>query len=648
MTLFNYRRQLDGSYIMEIKEPYMVIPEDDSLTISCGYGTIADLWDSMFNIDVCLNIIGRRYVTRIIDNFNEGIQTTLFKTKEQDCLDGDDYYLWYVIYASQNAVVSSDNDYSAKYVNPVDLLLVKNNTISKTSSSANIVSVYTRNIPQYSNRIEVLKIKNSDFADSTSYVEINGRKYYATDVTNAIEIEKRNNDDLLFAGAYLNSSLEPLATNFGVVNFYNIEKCELWVSNLPLNNAFALRELIGDFTIGSSADGSSTSLKTWRFVNLTDPLYIKAIEFPYCPVEYLVGKSDLEHIPSNMSLTSDYMLKINSVHDAQFKRLLKFLDVPNPLYNLIINDSGYTYSRTNDRNIKYESKLYHSDFYQEKFVYDSFSYSFYLEFVDVDKYIGRYEPTSYLMCQYKVSTNVLSKFAFTFYTYYKKSNQDYDSVLVVDRNNEKALFNNAYINYIRSGGFNHDTKKANTNNMVSGITTALSIAGSVASFVSTPVTGAKGIAGGIALAGTAMTSITRGIANAQQQDRDISYKLNQMVLQGTSVSASEDVDIFDFYSSNKAKLVKYEPSEAMKSSLWDLFHLFGYACNEYKIPVVNTRCNFNFVQGEVILEDYTFNEDIAREIVKCWRDGVTFMHYNTITHTYDFKQEYENFETVLL
>ena len=118
------------------------------------------------------------------------------------------------------------------------------------------------------------------------------------------------------------------------------------------------------------------------------------------------------------------------------------------------------------------------------------------------------------------------------------------------------------------------------------------------------------------------------------------------MIQGTSVQGSEDIDILTAISGNKAKVVYYELSDIMKNAMWDLFHYCGYATNEQKVPVVNTRLYFNFIQGEIILKDYTFNEDIAKAIVEKWNQGITFMHW--VNGAYDLNQEYENFETSLL
>ena len=249
---------------------------------------------------------------------------------------------------------------------------------------------------------------------------------------------------------------------------------------------------------------------------------------------------------------------------------------------------------------------------------------------------------------YTISQNIQSKFMFTFSQYVlKRSRQDYDNILCIERNNEKALFNNAYINYIRSGGYSYDTKKASSQNAVNGMTTALTLVGATASFAAglaseNPIM----LTAGVGLAVSAANGIIRSVHTAQEQDKAISQKLMQAQMQGTSVQGSEDIDILTAFSGNKAKIVYYELSDIMKQAMWDLFYYCGYATHEQKIPDVTTRMYFNFVQAEIIFDSYNFNDEIADDIQNKWNEGVTFFH--AVSGAYDINQEYENFETSLL
>ena len=335
-------------------------------------------------------------------------------------------------------------------------------------------------------------------------------------------------------------------------------------------------------------------------------------------------------------------IELINPQENDFDREIYF-DSPNPIS---IYEVTRAYVSDENRNDIYESKIYHSDFYQAKFVYDSYGFTYQMENIDIDSYFDNFTLDKFIV-RYVISANVLSKFMFQFIQYVTfRSTQDYENVLIIDRNNEKALYTNAYINYIKSGGYSYDTKKANSQNAINGITSALSIVGAIASFASTPVSGGIGIAGGIGLAISSASSIIRNIHVAQEQDRAISQKLLQATNQATQVHGSEDIDILKAFSNNKAKMVYYEPSDIMKKALLDLFYYCGYATHEQKIPNVKTRRYFNFVQGEIILDQYTFNEDVADRIKEKWMSGVTFIH--KVGTYWDIDQVKENIENSIL
>lgn len=380
---------------------------------------------------------------------------------------------------------------------------------------------------------------------------------------------------------------------------------------------------------------------------MTDPRLIKCIAFPYAPCEFLVGVTSFRAVPDGVVFNTDNVLELN-IQQSELFNYTKSFEGVSPQQNVLMDVEDMVIGSKIAKNIKYESKLFHSDYYQAKFVYDSFSFLFQLENIDIDKYIENSTNFKNLEVNYVCSRNVQSKFMFGFPQYaLKMSIQDYDNVLTIERNNEKALFNNAYINYIRSGGYAYDQKKANSQNAVNGITSALSIVGATASTIGGAVSGNGLLAvAGVTLAVSSVAQIVRSVHTAQEQDRAISQKLLQSYMQGSSVQGSEDIDILTAFSGNKAKLCYYELSDRMKQAMWDLFYYCGYATHEQKIPNVTTRLYFNFVQAEIVYDEFTFNEDIADDIKNKWKEGVTFFH--KVDDEWDIEQQYENFEVSLI
>ena len=118
-------------------------------------------------------------------------------------------------------------------------------------------------------------------------------------------------------------------------------------------------------------------------------------------------------------------------------------------------------------------------------------------------------------------------------------------------------------------------------------------------------------------------------------------------MQSISVLNADDVDLLYEYSGNKAKLCYYKVSDRMAEILDDLFYYCGYITNEQKVPVVNTRYWFNFVQATLVLEETNnLTEEIENDIKSKFESGVTFLHYRQ--NRFDFKQEMENMERKLI
>lgn len=601
-------------------------------------------------------------VPRIIDKFQEGIESITFKNSEVTLYDQDGENGWYVAYSSANSVVADPDDSQAKYVNPVICKFYSDLGYTLTTQSATIVRFTASEVPKYNNVEEFIFISASDLG-ATGYIEVNGVKHYASEISGyppsrevSFCLEKVNNsditfkrfgiiqrdsNDIFFARKWANVIVD---TPFSYVDFYGVNDIGVWTGiNLYSSNAFRNTTI----SIGSGDNTDTVTSPSIDEVDLTDEKLVKVINFPYCPVDELSGKTDFTYLPTNFVKTND-SFALYKYQKTKFDRRLSFSESPFTNLNVVITESEIGKSKS--RNIKYESKLFHSDFYQPKFVYDSFAFVFRLEDIDVNTFNNLTDKELFFV-RYVCSNNMKSKFMFQFNQYVcNREFQDYNNVLIVERNNEKAIYTNAYINYIRSGGYTYDTKNADMQKLTSGLNIALGVVGSVGSIVGGIVTeNPIGIAGGVGMAVATATRTISAIHSAQQNDRQIAQKLLQATNQSTSVSTSEDLDVLKAYSNNKAKLCFYQSSDYLRNALWDLFHYFGYKCQDYKVPVVNTRIAFNFVQGDIQLKDYTFNEEIASDIIAKWKDGVTFMHhYNHLGKFYDWNQEYENFEIALM
>lgn len=414
------------------------------------------------------------------------------------------------------------------------------------------------------------------------------------------------------------------------------------MTSLPTSQQFFMKSYsYTDYTINFSAPVAYPAM-TLQDIDRTDETNIKIIDLPYSPTNFSID-SNGTYIVGDMWSTDIVtgMVKLNNT-TARFTNDITSQAV-NPVINLLNPyDSDVDFTNTN-RFLK-DSKLFHSDFFRPKFVYDSFNRTFPLEKID----FTANERESYLFkFHFTMSRNIVSKFMFSFDYEYKIATEDFEKIVACSRNNEEVLYNSAYLNYIRTG-YNYDLKSKEKQDIAGGIgigLSALAIVGSIAVAVATdnplPIAGA--VAGGISLVG----QITNYAKTTAQSEDNIQRKLQESQNQAISVMNSDDIDLLYEYCQNKAKLCDYRVSPTMESILDDLFYYGGYISNEQKIPNVRTRYWFNYVQASLIIEETSnLTEEIEQDIKEKFDNGVTFLHLRN--GTFDLKQEKENIEVSVL
>lgn len=410
---------------------------------------------------------------------------------------------------------------------------------------------------------------------------------------------------------HLNSKI----TDTGIVNFLN-----KYLTAYVLDNS----RKVDFFAVNS---GTIVQLESINTVDRTDTKILKIINLPYCPLDL---NNDIFDGNGWVYDSTNKCLKLDKL-----TREMETVIYPNynPLEVLKVN---VDFTKVN-RNDNLESKIYNSEFYTPKFVYDNFSYQYNLENVNEDNLPERNAIT------FKITNTINSKMLFDMNLDLKRSNSDYDGLCLIARNNELTLFNSAYLNYIRNG-YNYDIKNRNMSIAKSVLT---GIAGTVGAGAALGSKGgaagaAVGIAGGLAttMANVAMTEISA--------DWAINQKLKETELQAVSVSGSDDIDLLRYYTGgNKAKYVIYKCSDRVRQAILDLFYYCGYKDGTYGVPVLTTRRWFNYIECDPV-----FNEEAATpykeyldDIKERYQAGITV--YHRVSGSYDFNQVKENWETSL-
>ena len=416
-----------------------------------------------------------------------------------------------------------------------------------------------------------------------------------------------------------------------------VRVCRSFIPEVDASSQYTYYSVLGQvearnystITIGQT----SATLLSINSVDRTDSRIVKIIKMPYAPFT-LEFVNDKLRIAAGWTYSGGYLL-LNDLN-TEFLNIISGNDDFSNYVSLTVvpNDIG----KNKDNNIKFESKLYNSNFFSLKYIYDNFEKEFLLErYTAITTFPG-------VMINFKQSNNISSNSIFKFDAMngtYKEPTL-YGQYLNVNRQNEVALYNSDYLTYIRNG-YNYD-KKAKAQQLVSGlIGTGLGITGAAAS-VFLPAAGVVGAAGAISFATSSVSSLVSTISTAISNEQAIQQKLDNAKKSAASVSNTEDLNLLSYYNGNR--LIRYteDINENIKKSLYDLFRLTGYACNDYAVPAVNSRLYYNFLQCKADFEDtnWTYGKAFLDDIKAKYEIGVTYFH--KVDGSYDWPQEKENFE----
>lgn len=588
-----------------------------------------------------IEVVSRK-ITRNIDYYSEGITPVLYK-RELGVLVDKINTSWNLIY--QNAVNEEDAiECLAVPSEPLDFVKPNSSSISITNVNDGeflLIAPFNSVITTLTDN-EGVKWSNSIGGSYPSFITTSVHTIGFT----ALQIRRAGSNLYIRKLGFAGSPSAGTITILGRRQYIGSEKLitsltfegdsvKYYKTTSAFNpSSIAVITSNGEFTSSGETKYSFTTLENIDRVN---PKLIKIISIPYFTNDFILRDEDM-----TMSLEGD-----NWTFDTEDKNLrltqleTKFVhtvesDIDNPLDIFrLLNVSVNTERLRNDF---YESKIYHSDFYQPKFVYDSFGFIFKLETIDE----SRFEPSGRFTFEFIMTSTINSKFMFKFPEYVlKMSTEDYDNILPVSRNNEAPIYNSSYITYLRTA-YRYDLKALQQKEALSifGIFGDTARAGLG---INAKTTLARGVSAGIG----AISGIVNSIATINQNEWSMQSKLEQLKNQANSVSGSDDLDLLENYSGNKAKLCLYQVSDRMKTLLLDLFYYYGYTTDEIKVPDITTRYWFNFLSCELEMTgiDKNISEVSKENLIQRYRDGATFLHHHT---DWDFEQLKENWETSLL
>ena len=450
------------------------------------------------------------------------------------------------------------------------------------------------------------------------------------------------------------------------------------------------------------------TLNVWNAISSVDRTQSNLntiIELPYCPSEGIVYNNTSKQYTYNINIwqwSPTYgMIQLKDLNSEFYRNLVQQYKIPDMVYN-IVSDEISSFSINQN---KLESKIYHSDFSQLKYVYDSFSMTLDRERLVIN---GDLTAAPEMEIGYKQSNNITSNLLFDIKFDEKNTNYkeiaDKENVLLATRNNEVTIYQDAYINYMRTG-YNYDKKAQAIQNRQQIIGVVSSVVQSAAS-LGFGISNIKGQLVGVnkqntldaeniakkfnidydwenartlqlnpyspgynnpnfqreliqldidrdikkaQVYGTStqlmiqnsvgiIGSISSAIASKQLQENSMNQKLAELQAQSASTSGSNDLNLLNYYNDNKLHEMKYELTDNMKESVYDLFYYLGYATNIQKKPDLYSRSLFNFIMINPEFDntlDATVNKEYIEDIKARLASGLTIWH-DTIRHTYGY------------
>ena len=591
-------------------------------------------------------------VKRLIDMKSENISTPLYKKDESTLYDNTENMIEWSLYYK-----NSDNQQDA----PVDCFLIPNAPLN-INYQATAGEINTGNLdngkwayfyPYYPNQPLVFS-QNGYYITPSFYQKDHGILTYTE-----IHIVAIHNNSGTIELYDLKATQE---TFFGTTD---VEYTKIGDGNVSISNPPAeLKGYMTNTQIPSTWDDVvqylnpynatttfnmsslvSGTMKNLQSIDKTLSENIKIIHVPYSPTPYSENNGVYEFASCWSYNTTEKTLKLtdfsyrweHTIETNVDDILQNFLYVP----SIVASEPRHVL----------DSKLYHSDYYLPKFVYDSFNKGFNLELFNFEQSLEKTKSRFGFNFKFVMSRNLQSKFLFKFDYVHNYSLEDYENILAVARNNEEALYSSQYLNYVRTG-YNYDVKAKQRQEEALKTGLALSGGSMLASTLvglstGNPMALGTGLMSGMSFYG----QIVNYAKTSAQAEENIQRKLEETKRQANSVLNADDYDLMYEYAQNKPKLCYYQISERMTKVLDDLFYYCGYSVEEQMIPVVNTRRNFNFVQADLkIVETSNLTSDIESDIIEKFSQGVTFIHKTQFygATMWDLEQENENWELALL
>lgn len=200
-------------------------------------------------------------------------------------------------------------------------------------------------------------------------------------------------------------------------------------------------------------------------------------------------------------------------------------------------------------------------------------------------------------------------------------------LLLDSSQNEMPLRTDAWLQYLSQ----------NKNSLITGMKTQIATG-----LISSAITGITGGDFGAVSAVQSGVGVVSAIANNIAKIKDLKETPDQVSNPATDIAQS----IIE--SDMNLKMRIYQREEQFINKAFEYFYVYGYRCNNIKVPNLKSRYYFNFIQttGANIKSDLSNN--IASRISAIFDKGITFWHWRDASFKGVHNYAYENVEMSLI
>lgn len=617
------------------------------------------------------------YIHALINKTPEGLNPILYKDNENILKPSRVPYAskWYIVYRNKNIPSTDYNE-----INPVQILImpehkttIYNGELLQELGNGNVFSYYSYyNVSSYANgnmSVALYDASQTTLTTLKCYSELptlsDGSNaamvYYYVRIHNSpLEI------DAYYYRAVLNSNNEEISRTLeqvisltaanSFVRVYGPSFVHFYKATQSSDNPGAI------YTANKNITGGTIDIEGLDYIDRTDSKLIKIVELPYCPLKiYKTAFASGLAFDKTFNMVLEKDADLNEYYMIAGNPDDKYItsEIETDMQGFVECDDMYlqpnNLSKTAVPNSAYETKLYSSEFFQRKFIYDSFTYTFKYEECNINS-VAQFMQNNNFTFIFNVSNAITSKFNFDFSPSWtcSEETEDYPALLNVARNNEIPIFTSQYINYLRTG-LQYDLKNKERQTAANIGSIILSTAGTVAGAALGVISGnaAVGVAGVISGATALTSSIASAVNQSITAQQNLEQKQAQLKAQNVTVQASDDLPLLHAYSKgNWAKIALYKPSLTMTSCIHKLFFYTGYNCEYMDVPALDTRLRFNYIQAEIDIDRTEANAYLLNypsEVIENYKArfsaGLTIIHY--YDGIWDIAQNYENWESIL-